>query len=472
MNSSNKHVHFIGIGGVGMAGIAEVLITKGYNVSGSDLKSSNLTNHLKDLSAKIFIGHQADNIPQETTIVVYSSAVTFDNVEFLEAKKRQLLIISRAEMLAEVMRMKFGIVVAGSHGKTTTTSMTGKILQHCGLDPTIIVGGRILSQNSGASIGTGDYIVAESDESDGSFCLLKPRIAIVTNIDREHLSFYGSFGELEKAFLKFMQAVPFDGLIVACFDDPVVATLARKSNRRVLSYGFSPQADLYASEIELKAPANKYSLNFKGQKIGEISLPLIGKHMISNSLAAIAVALELGIEIKDIKQALATFPGVARRCELVSHTADILVLDDYAHHPTEIQATLLGISKSWKKSANSENDRGRLIVVFQPHRYTRTRDLFSEFITCFNDADLVIISDIYAASEPEIPGISAEKLALALQHPAVQYIPKIEDIPAKLLSIIKPNDIVVSMGAGNIWQVSRELAKALSVSGIKNVATN
>lgn len=464
MYNFNQHLHFIGIGGVGMAGIAEVLLNLGYSVSGSDLKQSPLTDNLEELGARICIGHHESNVDDSTDVVVVSSAVPEDNPELLKAIGRNIPVIPRAEMLAELMRMKYGVAVAGSHGKTTTTSMTAKILSEIGLDPTVIIGGRVLSEESGASLGTGQYLVAEADESDGSFCLLRPAIAVVTNIDTEHLSHYGSFGALEQAFESFMGSVPFYGLVVACADDPVVSRLLGRLKRRVLTYGMSPEHDIWASDIKLDGPVSSYTLHVHGREVGRTTLPMSGIHMVSNSLAAIAVSVELGAYPEEACRVLEEFPGVARRTERIGEHNGILVVDDYGHHPSEIAATIRALRSGWipfqmKQAGVSEP--GRLIVLFQPHRYSRTKELFAEFLTAFDEADQVLVSDIYPAGENEIPGVHAESLAASLQHPQVSYFPDLKDSLPSLVPTLKPGDIVLTLGAGTIGRLARRVSQVL-----------
>lgn len=464
MYNFNQHLHFVGIGGVGMAGIAEVLLNLGYPISGSDLKGSPLTAHLESLGAVVRLGHRAENVPPNTAVVVISSAVSADNAEVVEATSRNIPVIPRAEMLAELMRMKYGIAVAGSHGKTTTTSMTAKILRDGGLDPTVIIGGRVLTQTSGALVGTGQYLVAEADESDGSFCLLSPAIALVTNIDSEHLSHYGSFGALEDAFARFMGKVPFYGLVVACFDDPVVARLAKGTKRRVVSFGLSPEHDFSATDITVDGPVSTFTLRIAGKEVLRTSLPMPGSHMVSNALGAIAIGVELGLYPEEACASLERFPGVARRSELIAKHDGVVILDDYAHHPREIAATLSALKRGWVPYAATlagRNEPGRLIAVFQPHRYSRTRELFSEFLTSFTDADTVYVSDIYSAGEEAIPGVSGESLARAMSNPKPHYVKDPLDAVPLIRADLRPGDVVVTVGAGNVYQAGRELAKAL-----------
>ena len=479
-NVSAQHLHFIGIGGVGMAGIAEVLLNLGYSVSGSDLKESALTKHLQSLGAQVVIGHRTENIPAVCSTVVLSSAVQQDNPEFLEAKNRGLPCIPRAEMLAELMRMKYGIAVAGSHGKTTTTSMAAKILRDCGFDPTVVIGGRVLSENSGARVGRGDFVVAEADESDGSFCLLRPAIAVVTNIDTEHLGHYGSFGALEESFFSFMSSVPFYGVVVACGDDPVLANLLTRLHRRVIKFGLSPENDIWASDITVERLQSTFTLHYRDSAIrdsgsgdsvslartfGPIRLPIPGAHMVSNSLAAIAVAVELGASIAQACQALESFAGVARRTQLISSSEGIAILDDYAHHPREIEATLTAVKQGWLSGGD-----GRLTVIFQPHRYSRTKELFHEFLTCFKAADRVIVGDIYAAGESEIAGITGESLAAAMQHPNVAFVPNLTDCVEMLRPQLTSGDVVITVGAGSVGQIAHQLAGIIDLPTQKKQA--
>lgn len=457
MYNHSQKVHFVGIGGVGMAGIAEVLITLNYIVTGSDLKPSALTDHLRNLGADIAFGHRAENVSPDVTTVVISSAVKSDNPEVIAANKLNIPVIPRAEMLAELMRMKYGIAMAGSHGKTSTTSMCAHLLKGIGLDPTVIIGGRVLSDLTGASLGAGQYLVAEADESDGSFCLLRPAIAVVTNIDAEHMSFYRSFGALEEAFLNFMNSIPFYGVVAYCGDDPVLERLAQRMTRRKISFGLSPAREIYAHNIRQNGFSSEFDLVYKGEELGTFKLPLPGAHMVSNSLGAIGVALELGAYPDELREILATFPGVARRSEKVgefkvgSGTAQII--DDYGHHPSEIRATLRAIKGALKKDQNEDS---RIHLIFQAHRYTRTKELFSDFLTCFEDADTLILSEIYSAGETPIEGITGELLANSVQHDSVRFISELEGTLAVLAKEVAPGDIIMTMGAGSIGKFSKD----------------
>lgn len=457
------HVHFVGIGGVGMAGIAEVLLNLGYTVSGSDVVRSPLVEHLESLGAKVSIGHDPRNITDDTQVVVRSSAIDATNPEIEETERRAIPLIARAEMLAELMRMQYGIAVGGSHGKTTTTSFVGQVLRAASLDPTVIVGGRLLNQMSGASVGKGQYFVAESDESDGSFCLLRPAIAVVTNIDREHLIHYGSFGALEEAFYQFMSSVPFYGLVVACADDPIVMKLTKRLKRRVVTYGISPEADISATDIRVIDGRTSGSIKVHGEIVCSLSVPIPGVHMLSNALAAIAVGSELGVSIVNAAQSISELQGVARRSELIGVAREVSVIDDYGHHPTEIRATIKAIRECWIEGKEKE---GRLVVLFQPHRYTRTKELFSEFLTCFSDADEVVIGDIYSAGEAPIEGISSEVLVRSMQHPNASYVAQLPDALDGLCKVLKPGDVVVTVGAGNVGKTAKILFERLSANEV------
>ncbi len=465
MYNQSISIHLVGIGGVGMAGIAEVLINLGYVVSGSDLRPSSLTNHLVSLGAKILFGHAETNIPKEAKIVVLSSAINESNPEYIEAKKRQLVIIPRAEMLAELMRMKYGIAVAGSHGKTSTTSMTSKILQDLGFDPTVIIGGRVLTHNTGASVGRGQYLLAEADESDGSFCLLKPAIAVVTNIDAEHMSFYSSFGALEEAFLKFMNSVPFYGLVSICGDDPVLNRLSTGLKRRFVKFGLNPANDFAAENVDITGWNSSFDLVVRGKPCGRITLPVPGIHMISNCLGAISVAMELGAYPEEVVESISTFPGVSRRTEFIGtfnsgpkSPSSNLLIDDYGHHPSEIKATLKAIKEGILKE---QKVGSRLIVIFQPHRYSRTKELFTDFLAAFDDADILLISDIYPAGEEPIEGINSEILVASMRHSNCSYVGNLDKLSAGVLSFIEDGDVVVTMGAGSVGKFSHNLYSEL-----------
>lgn len=464
MYNLGQRIHFVGIGGVGMAGIAEVLLSLGYRIQGSDVRVNRLVEHLRNLGAEIMIGHDAENLHPETDVMVVSSAISSTNPELEAARARKIPVIPRAEMLAELMRMKYGIAVAGSHGKTTTTSMLAKLLRDAGLDPTVIVGGRVLSEPTGATLGMGQYLVAEADESDGSFCLLKPAIAIVTNIDREHLGHYGSFGELEASFERFIQSIPFYGLVVGCADDPLVLGMLQRLERRSVSYGLSPNAHIQATDIVVHRGVSEFTLSVAGQERGRVLLPLPGVHLVSNALAAIAIALELGATVPEVIESLRTFAGVARRSEVLFRSPETIVIDDYAHHPTELAATLSALRQGWIQNHGHSDDRAwkRLIAVFQPHRYTRTQELFTEFLNCFSAADRVLVTEVYSASEAPIAGVSGESLAGALRHQSVEFVSELSDLIPHLESLRQPGDVFVTLGAGSITGVGHEYAQLLS----------
>lgn len=452
------HFHFIGIGGSGMSGLAEILLSSGFRVSGSDLRMSEVCERLVSLGADVSIGHRAENVPSAASLVVYSSAVTQSNPEMREAKRRKLPVVRRAEVLAELMRMKYGVGVAGSHGKTTTTSMTAAILDAAQFDPTVVIGGQVKSLGTGGRLGKGDFLVAETDESDRSFLLLKPTIAIVTNIDDEHLNAYRSRKDLEDSFVKFVESIPFYGLAVLCIDDPTVKRMALDCRRRVVTYGFSVEADLRAVGIKGSSSGMEFGVVYRGAQLGTFKLPMLGRHLVQNCLAAIAVGIECGITIEVIREALASFGGVKRRLEVIGQCRGITVVNDYGHHPTEIRATLRALRECLAANLN------RLIVLFQPHRYTRTEGCWNELLTCFKDADLVMFTDIYAASEQPIPGITAENLCRAAEHSQKAYIGGIEEAPSALLARAEAGDVVVTLGAGSVGQLPEKILQALATT--------
>jgi UDP-N-acetylmuramate--alanine ligase len=450
-----EKIHFVGIGGIGMSGIAEVLLNLGYKVSGSDLRSSEITERLASLGGEIFYGHARENIAN-VDVVVISSAVHDDNPEVVEARERLIPVIPRAEMLAELMRMKYGIAIAGTHGKTTTTSMVSTILGHAGIDPTIVIGGRLDSIGSNAKLGQGKFLVAEADESDGSFLKLSPTIAVVTNIDADHLDFYSGIDQIKDTFVEFINKIPFYGLAVLCLDNGNVADIIPRVKKRFITYGLSSQADFRASEIRISGNATSFVAHFKGERLGEVSFKMPGAHNVLNALACIAVAMELNVPFDVIRDGFRDFGGVGRRFQIRGEVAGIMVVDDYGHHPTEIKATLAAAKGGW-------GDR-RLVVVFQPHRYTRTKELFTEFVKSFYDADLLVLTDIYPAGESPIPGVTAEALWQSVrkhgQKDAI-YIADRQEIAGHLLKIARAGDIVLTLGAGNIWQVGEALLAAL-----------
>lgn len=440
-----KKIHFIGIGGSGMNGIAEVLVNMGYKVTGSDLAESDTTRRLRDLGATVHIGHREENVVG-SHCVVYSSAVKKDNPEIKEAASRQIPIIPRAEMLAELMRMKYGIAIAGTHGKTTTTSMVSAILAAAKMDPTIVTGGKLNSLGANAKLGGGDFLVAEADESDGSFLKLSPTIAVVTNIDREHMDHYSDMEDVKSAFLNFMNKVPFYGCAIICLDHPVIQSLVPRITRRFISYGLSSQADIHARDVRHSGMQTSFELWYDREKTGVVTLNLPGVHNVYNSLAAAAVARELDIDFKHIKAGLEGFTGVERRFHVRGAVNDITVVDDYGHHPVEIKAVLRAAKKGWDK---------RVVVVFQPHRYSRTKDLLQEFLSAFNDADKLILTEIYAAGEERIEGASGEVLYDGIKgygHKDVSFMPDAARIPEFLEGVTAAGDMVITLGAGDVWK--------------------
>ena len=450
-----QHIHFVGIGGVGMSGIAEVLLNMGYRVTGSDVRRGDTVERLEQLGAKVFVGHDAGNIG-DAHVVVYSSAVARDNVEVAAARARQVPAIPRAEMLAELMRLKYGIAVAGSHGKTTTTSMVAAVLAEGRLDPTVVVGGRVRSLGSNARLGQGEYLVAEADESDGSFLKLSPTIAVVTTIDAEHLDHYGSLEHLSEAFLAFVNKVPFYGAAVLCLDQPNVQLLIPRVEKRIVTYGLESAADLTAHRLHLAGLTARFDVQYRGEPLGECALRVPGRHNVLNALAAMAVGLDLEIPFVTIQKAMAEFSGVQRRFQVRGESRGVLVVDDYGHHPAEIRATLA--------AAKAGFDR-RVVTVFQPHRYTRARHLRQEFLTAFNQSDVLIVMDIYAAGEAPIEGVTGRDLADAIRahgHREVAFLGSDRQrILDYLDGILRPGDLVVTLGAGDVGQLGQHLLDRL-----------
>ena len=448
-------VHFVGIGGVGMSGIAEVLLNLGYEISGSDLQESDATRRLCSLGADVRIGHDAANLAEALSVVVISTAVKFSNPEVMAARERQIPVIPRAEMLAELMRMKYGVAVAGSHGKTTTTSMIGHVLTEAGMDPTLVIGGRVRSLAGNAQMGKGDVLVAEADESDGTFLLLSPAVAVVTNIDREHIEYYGDTQELADAFLDFINKVPFYGIAVLCLDHPTVRGLLPRVKKRVVTYGLSADADFTAEDVRTRRMESAFSVRHHGRPLGAVTLPMPGRHSVANALAAIAVAAELGIDFAGAAAALGAFAGIHRRSEIKAEVAGVLVMDDYGHHPTEIEATLQALIEGWGRP---------LTVVFQPHRYSRTKDLFEDFVSAFDGAHRLILTDIYAAGEEPLPGTSGEELYRAIRrrgHMDVEFVADKDDVAVRLLPRLADGDMVLTLGAGDIYKVGETLIESL-----------
>jgi UDP-N-acetylmuramate--alanine ligase len=452
-----KRIHFVGAGGIGMCGLAELLHNQGYRVTGSDLRAGPTVERLRSLGIEVAVGHDPRHVGK-ADVVVFSSAVGENNPELREAQRRKLPVIPRAEMLAETMRLKEGIAVAGSHGKTTTTSLVAHLLDAAGLDPTAVIGGRVLASGgavTGARLGAGDLLVAEADESDGSFLRLAPVIAVVTNIDPEHLEHYGSFEVLQDAFASFANRVPFWGLSVLCLDHPGVQSIVPRMTRRTTSYGFASQADLVATDLEPEGDATRFTVRHRGEALGSVRLQLPGRHNVLNALAAVAVSLELNVPFATAAEALGSFPGIERRFEIKGEVADVRVVDDYGHHPAEIVATL---------SAARALHQGRIVVAFQPHRYTRTRDLWEEFTSAFNDADLVLVTEIYAAGEAKVPGVEAAPLAEAIRahgHRDVQFVSDLDAVLERLAAELLPGDLVVTLGAGSIATLGARLVERL-----------
>ena len=449
-----QHIHFVGIGGIGMSGIAEVLLNLGYQVSGSDVKESEVTRRLAALGCEISYGHRKENV-READVVVLSSAVRKGNPEVEVAEQRLIPVIPRAEMLAELMRMKVGIAIAGTHGKTTTTSLIATVLAAGGLDPTVVIGGRLNSIGSNARLGQGDFLVAEADESDGSFVKLMPTIAVVTNIDADHLDYYSSIDEIKEAFLIFLDKLPFFGLAVLCLDHPNVQSLIPRLKKRFTTYGLTTQADYQAKEIVFDEFFTTFDVLHQRKEVGRLRLQMPGLHNVYNALATVATAFEFDIPFEVIQESLGDFKGIQRRFQIKGEKKGILVVDDYGHHPVEIMATLKAARSGWKR---------RVVAVFQPHRYSRTQALFKEFLSAFYDADVLVLTDIYPAGEDRIEGVEAKNLFEGIReygHRDVAYIPNKREIAEHLLRIVKPGDLVMTLGAGDITQISDELLNLL-----------
>ncbi len=466
-----EKVHFVGIGGVGMSGIAEVLHNLGYEVEGSDMKGSETTKRLMGMGISISIGHRAENV-KKADVVVISSAVNSENPEVKAARKLSIPVIPRAEMLAELARLKYGVLVAGAHGKTTTTSLVASVLGEANLDPTVVIGGKLKGIGSNAKLGWGEFLVAEADESDGSFLKLSPTIAVVTNIDREHMDYFKNIEEIKGAFLSFVNKVPFYGLSILCGDNDYIKELMPKIQRRFITYGLGEGMDLTARDIRTEGLSSAFEAVLNGKSLGSFKVPLIGRHNVSNCLAAIAVANELKVSMDTIREALRNFSGVQRRFELKGTADGISVVDDYGHHPAEIMATLKAASEARNSEARVRSQEvnrselvtppstletagGRLVVLFQPHRYTRTRDLLSEFIDAFTDADKVILMDIYPAGEKPLPGVNSELLYRGIKDTGkdIEYIPDREELPGYLERELKEGDLLLTLGAGDVWKI-------------------
>ncbi len=455
MYQKEYHIFFVGIGGIGMSSIAEILISLGYQVSGSDISASDITKRLETLGCNVFIGHAAKYI-QNADVIVTSTAIQKNNPEVVAAKKASIPIIPRAEMLAELMRLKYSIAVAGAHGKTSTTSITAAILEKAGLDPTVVIGGVLKSVGTNAMHGRGDFIVAEADESDGSFLKFSPSLAIVTNIDREHLDYYDSLRTIKKAFVTFLSRVPFYGLSILCLDNEAVQEIIPEIKGRYTTYGINTRADLQARNISFEGSTSRFSVWHHDIKLGKISLNLPGIHNVTNCLASIAVGIELNIDFEHIKCALETIEGVKRRLELKGEIKGVTVVDDYGHHPTEIKTTLLAARESWPEK--------RIVGIFQPHRYTRTEALFEEFTRAFYNTDKLIILPVYSAGEKAIKGITANALCKQIKklgHEDVTYINSIEKAVNHLSEVLEEEDLLLTLGAGNVLKVGEDyLVKA------------
>jgi UDP-N-acetylmuramate--alanine ligase len=438
-----------------MSGIALVLKNMGFEVSGSDARETDLTRQLAAAGVRVTIGHDAASCA-DAQVVVYSSAVNSENPELVAARAREVPVIRRAEMLAELMRLKFSVAVSGSHGKTTVTSMVAHLLERGGLDPTSVIGGRVLGMDAGARLGQSQYLVAEADESDRSFLALFPTVAVVTNIEREHLDVYHDLADIKREFVRFLNRVPFYGAVILCLDSPAVRQVRNRVARRVITYGTESPADFRVKDVQLYSFSSAFTVLYQGREVGRFNLPLAGMHNVANALAALAVGNELGIEFGVLEQALAVFAGVHRRLERKGEKKGVTFFDDYGHHPTEIRVTLEALRHAYP-------DR-RIVAVFQPHRYSRTQALADEFGTCFAVADELVLTKIYAASEQEIPGVDASLIQKAVEshgRPQVTFVPEPAELAAGLAPRLRQGDVVITMGAGNIWTIGDELLRTL-----------
>ena len=441
----------VGIGGSGMCGIAEVLLSLGHRVTGSELKETATTQRLTSLGATIHFGHNTSNV-SSPDVVVISSAVSADNPEVVAARAKNIPVIPRAEMLAELMRLKYSVTIEGAHGKTSTTSMTGMLLQDAGLDPTIVIGGRLQALGSHARSGGGDFIVVEADESDRSFLKLFATIAVITNIDEEHLDHYADLDDIKRSFVLFANKVPFYGSVILCIDNEANRSIVPLIERKIITYGFSEEADFRAVPVLVKENTSEFQVFHHGVNLGAVKLNVPGSHNIVNSLAAIAVASQLGVSFDTARESLSRFRGADRRFQLKANVSDILVVDDYAHHPSEIQATLSAARQGWNR---------RIIAVFQPHRYTRLHHLIDGFASCFDGADQLVLTEVYAAGEKAIPGATIDKLAASMKHSNVLVHKELDSLPEMVLALSKPGDILLFMGAGTITSVADRTAKLL-----------
>lgn len=454
MFGKTRHIHIVGIGGAGLSGIAEILLGLGLEVSGSDLKQSDSTDRVAELGANVSIGHSAEQI-EEADVVVVSPAIPEDNPEILAAKERSIPIIIGAEMLAEIMRLKYSIAISGTHGKTTTTAMTAAVLDE--LDPTVEVGGKLVSRESHARFGHSEFMVVEADEAYGSIKKLFPTIAVVTSIDADHLDYYGSVQEISETFLKFVNKIPFYGVAILCLDQPNIQKLIPKVEKRFITYGLKTRADVVAENIRIDGPSSIYEVRANGETLGEIHLKMPGHHNVSNSLAAIAVGLELDVAFSHIKSALESFEGVHRRFEIMGKVDDIIVVDDYAHNPAKLRAAFSGARNSYPNR--------RIVAVFQPHRYGRVKHLSEDFARSFYQTDVLIATKIYSAGEEPIDGVTAKNLAESIRlhgHKDVAYIEDEDAIVEHLVNIVKSGDIVITAGAGDVWKIGRKLLEKKS----------
>lgn len=442
-------IHFIGIGGIGMSGIAELLHNLGYEVTGSDMKESETTRRLRRLGMAVHIGHKAENVAS-AHVVVTSSAVHGGNPEVVAARQQQIPVIPRAEMLAELCRLKYSVLIAGAHGKTTTTSLVSTILTAAGFDPTVVIGGRLKATGANSMLGSGNFIVAEADESDGSFLMLTPSIAVATNIDREHMEYFGNVENLKRAFVSFLNKVPFYGSSIVCIDNPYIREILPDLHRRFITYGIDPAADIFAHSIRHEGFRMEYGVVYRGKDLGNFSLPMIGKHNVLNSLAAIGVGMELKMSGEKIREALKAFDGIQRRFELKGETNGVKVFDDYGHHPTEITAILQAARLAVDTNVH---------VVFQPHRYSRTKNLMDEFVACFGDADVLHVLDIYAAGETPVSGVDSRTLVelIAKRGVDVRYEPDRDELVKKLSDQASPGDVVITLGAGDVYKIGERL---------------
>ena len=450
----------MGIGGIGMSGIAEVLHNLGYEVTGSDVRESDTIARLRSLGIKVSIGHIPQNI-DDAHVVVTSSAVSSGNPEVMAAREKSIPVIPRAEMLSELGRLKYGILIAGAHGKTTTTSLIATILAQAGLDPTVVIGGKLMATGCNARLGRGDFIVAEADESDGSFLTLSPTIAVVTNIDREHMDFFKTMEVLKDAFVSFINKVPFYGLSILCAENEHIREILPRIHRRYVTYGFSPQADIHAANLEREFMSISFTVTYKGHDMGRFSVPMPGAHSVLNSLASIAVGMELKLDLQNIKEALKGFRGIQRRFEFKGEERGIAFFDDYGHHPAEIRATLKAAKESLQRRGKKD---GRLVILFQPHRYTRTKDLLNDFGVSFSDADILYVMDIYPAGEKPLEGVNGEAVLNAIRansHRNATYISGNDLLMETLMNALRPNDLFFTIGAGDVWKVGEELLKRM-----------